>query len=118
MKKEIEEEIEKFGDERKTKIVKSSPEAISDEDLIPLEDTIVTLTAGGYIKRMNPSEYKKQNRGGQGNIGIKTSEDDEVSHFITAKTHDSILFFTDSGKVFKLKFMKFQKVSAPIKGGD
>jgi len=71
MKKEIEEEIEKFGDERKTKIVKSSPEAISDEDLIPLEDTIVTLTAGGYIKRMNPSEYKKQNRGGQGNIGIK-----------------------------------------------
>lgn len=116
MKKEIEEEIEKFGDERKTKIVKSSPEAISDEDLIPLEDTIVTLTAGGYIKRMNPSEYKKQNRGGQGNIGIKTSEDDEVSHFITAKTHDSILFFTDSGKVFQTKVYEIPEGQRTNKG--
>jgi len=55
-----------------------------------LEDTIVTLTYGGYIKRINPAEYKKQNRGGQGTIGMKTSEDDQVCHFISAKTHDSI----------------------------
>ncbi|MFA5013622.1 MAG: DNA gyrase subunit A [Candidatus Paceibacterota bacterium] len=116
MKKEIESEVEKYGDERKTKIVRSSPESISEEDLIPLEDTIVTLTTGGYIKRMNPSEYKKQNRGGQGNLGMKTSDDDEVSHFITAKTHDSIFFFTDSGKVFQTKVYEIPEGQRTNKG--
>ncbi|MDD5568942.1 MAG: DNA gyrase subunit A [Candidatus Pacebacteria bacterium] len=116
MKKEIEKEIELYGDERRTTIIKSSPETISDEDLIPLEDTIVILTAGGYIKRMNPSEYKKQNRGGQGNIGIKTNEDDEVSHFISAKTHDSIFFFTDSGKVFQAKVYEIPEGQRTTKG--
>ncbi len=116
MKKEIEAELEKYGDERKTKIVKNSPESISEEDLIPLEDTIVILTAGGYIKRLNPSEYKKQNRGGQGNLGMKTSEDDEVSHFITAKTHDSIFFFTDSGKVFQTKVYEIPEGQRTNKG--
>lgn len=116
MKKEFEAQIEKFGDERKTKIVKNSPESISEEDLIPLEDTIVTLTSGGYIKRMNPSEYKKQNRGGQGNLGMKTSEEDEVSHFITAKTHDSIFFFTDSGKVFQTKVYEIPEGQRTNKG--
>jgi DNA gyrase subunit A len=101
MKKELEKQIELYGDERKTKVIKSSPESISEEDLVPLEDTIVTLTYGGYVKRINPTEYKKQNRGGQGTVGMKTSEDDQVCHFITAKTHDSIFFFTDSGKVFR-----------------
>lgn len=116
MKKEIENEIEKYGDERKTKIVKNSPESISEEDLIPLEDTIVILTAGGYIKRLNPSEYKKQNRGGQGNLGMKTSDDDEVSHFISAKTHDSIFFFTDSGKVFQTKVYEIPEGQRTNKG--
>ncbi len=116
MKKEIENEIEKYGDERKTKIIKNSPESISEEDLIPLEDTIVILTAGGYIKRLNPSEYKKQNRGGQGNLGMKTSDDDEVSHFISAKTHDSIFFFTDSGKVFQTKVYEIPEGQRTNKG--
>lgn len=103
MKAEIEKEVEMFGDERKTVIMAHSPESISEEDLVPLEDTIVTLTSGGYIKRINPSEYKKQNRGGQGMLGMKTMEDDSVYHFFSAKTHDSLFFFTDSGKVFQTK---------------
>jgi len=103
MKKEIISEVDIYGDKRKTLIVAKSPEEISDEDLVPLEDSIVTLTAGGYIKRINPSEYKKQNRGGQGMMGMKTMEDDAVCHFFSAKTHDSLFFFTDSGKVFQTK---------------
>jgi len=103
MKAEIEKEMELYGDERRTVVMAHSPETISEEDLVPLEDTIVTLTSGGYIKRINPSEYKKQNRGGQGMLGMKTMEDDEVYHFFTAKTHDSLFFFTDSGKVFQTK---------------
>ena len=103
MKAEINKEMELYGDERKTVVMAHSPETISEEDLVPLEDTIVTLTAGGYIKRINPSEYKKQNRGGQGMVGMKTMEDDAVCHFFSAQTHDSLFFFTDSGKVFQTK---------------
>ena len=103
MKKEINAEVEYYGDERKTTIMANSPQSISEEDLVPLEDAIVTLTAGGYIKRINPSEYKKQNRGGQGMMGMKTMEDDAVCHFFSAKTHDSLFFFTDSGKAFQTK---------------
>jgi DNA gyrase subunit A len=103
MKKEIEGEVELYGDERRTVVRANSPEEISEEDLVPLEDVIVILTNGGYIKRINPSEYKKQNRGGQGIIGMKTMEDDAVCHFFSAKTHDSLFFFTDSGKVFQTK---------------
>ncbi len=116
LKNDLEKEIELFGDERRTKVVKHSPEAISEEDLIPLEDTIVTLTYGGYIKRINPAEYKKQNRGGQGTIGMKTSEDDQVCHFISAKTHDSIFFFTDSGKVFQTKAYEIPEGQKSNKG--
>lgn len=116
MKKELEFEIETYGDERRTKVVKNSPEAISDEDLVPLEDTIVTLTAGGFIKRMNPSEYKKQKRGGQGSLGMKTSDDDEVQHFMIAKTHDSIFFFTDSGKAFQTKVYEISEGQKTNKG--
>jgi len=103
MKKEITNEVELYGDNRKTVVMANSPETISEEDLVPLEDAIVILTNGGYIKRINPSEYKKQNRGGQGMIGMKTMEDDAVCHFFSAKTHDSLFFFTDSGKVFQTK---------------
>jgi DNA gyrase subunit A len=103
MKSEINREMEMFGDERRTVVMAHSPETISEEDLVPLEDTIVTLTAGGYIKRINPSEYKKQNRGGQGMVGMKTMEDDAVCHFFSAQTHDSLFFFTDSGKAFQTK---------------
>ncbi len=116
MKKEIQEEVDMYGDERRTKVVKNSPESISEEDLVPLEDTIVTLTAGGFIKRMNPSEYKKQKRGGQGSLGMKTGDDDEVQHFINAQTHDSIFFFTDSGKAFQTKVYEIPEGQRSNKG--
>jgi len=101
IKKELKEMKEKFGDERKTKIYTHKIGEIAEEDLIPKEETIITLTQGGYIKRINPRTYKIQKRGGKGILGMKTMQDDTVSHFISANTHDFLLFFTDSGKVFR-----------------
>jgi len=92
---------ESFGDERKTKIFSQEVGEIAEEDLIPQEETIITLTQGGYIKRINPATYKIQKRGGKGILGMKTLQDDIVEHFLSAQTHDSLLFFTDSGKVFQ-----------------
>jgi DNA gyrase subunit A len=101
IKKEIKELKENFGDERRTKVHPQAVGEIAEEDLIPKEETIVTLTQGGYIKRINPEEYKIQKRGGKGLIGMKTVADDIVEHFLTANTHDNLLFFSDSGKVFR-----------------
>jgi len=101
IKKEIRILKENFGDERKTKVFFQKIGEIAEEDLIPLEETIITLTQGGYIKRINPKTYKIQKRGGKGILGMKTLQDDIVEHFLTAKTHDELFFFTDSGKVFK-----------------
>jgi len=101
IKKEIKEIKENFGDERKTKIQSQRIGEIAEEDLIPQEETIITLTQGGYIKRINPKTYKLQKRGGKGICGMKTMQDDVVEHFLSAETHDSLLFFTDSGKVFR-----------------
>ena len=101
IKKEIEEVKKNFGDERKTKVNVQGLGEIAEEDLIPQEETIITLTQGGYIKRINPKTYKIQNRGGKGICGMKTMQDDVVEHFVSAQTHDSLLFFTDSGKVFR-----------------
>ncbi len=101
VKKELKEIKNNFGDERRTKVYSQKIEEISEEDLVPQEETIITLTRGGYIKRINPKTYKLQNRGGKGILGMKTLQDDVVEHFISAQTHDSLLFFTDSGKVFR-----------------
>jgi len=101
IKKELMVLKENFGDERKTKVHLQEVGEIAEEDLIPEEETIITLTQGGYIKRINPTVYKIQKRGGKGILGMKTLQDDTVSHFLLANTHDSLLFFTDSGKVFR-----------------
>ncbi len=101
IKKELKEIKENFGDERRTKVRVQKLGDIAEEDLIPQEETIITLTQGGYIKRINPKTYKIQKRGGKGILGTKTLQDDTVSHFLSAQTHDSLLFFTDSGKVFR-----------------
>ena len=102
IKKELKELKENFGDERKTKVHLSKIGEIAEEDLIPAEETIITLTQGGYIKRINPATYKLQKRGGKGILGMKTIGEDIVEHFLTANTHDNLLFFTDSGKVFRI----------------
>ncbi|MDD2696546.1 MAG: DNA gyrase subunit A [Candidatus Pacebacteria bacterium] len=101
IKKELREIKENFGDERRTKVQVQGLGEIAEEDLIPQEETIITLTQGGYIKRINPKTYKIQKRGGKGIMGMKTLQDDTVEHFLSANTHDSLLFFTDSGKVFR-----------------
>ncbi|MFH1671697.1 MAG: DNA gyrase C-terminal beta-propeller domain-containing protein, partial [Candidatus Portnoybacteria bacterium] len=101
VKKELKDIKEKFGDERRTKVQIQKIGEIAEEDLIPQEETIITLTQGGYIKRINPKTYKLQKRGGKGISGMKTMQDDVVEHFLSAETHDSLLFFTDSGKVFR-----------------
>ncbi|MDP2966960.1 MAG: DNA gyrase subunit A, partial [bacterium] len=102
VKKELKEIKDNFGDKRRTKVHIQKIGEIAEEDLIPQEETIITLTQGGYIKRINPKTYKIQKRGGKGILGMKTLQDDVVEHFLSAQTHDSLLFFTDSGKVFRV----------------
>ncbi len=101
VKKELKEIKDKYGDERRTKVSVQKIGEIAEEDLIPQEETIITLTQGGYIKRINPKTYKIQKRGGKGIVGMKTLQDDTVEHFLAAQTHDNLLFFTDLGKVFR-----------------
>ena len=101
MKAELREMELSFKDGRKTKVIGARPGEISEEELIPKEETIITLTEGGYIKRTKPSVYKIQKRGGKGISGGELSKEDVVGHFLKANTLDKLLFFTDSGKVFQ-----------------
>ena len=89
---------------------------ITEVDLVPLEETIVTLTTGGYIKRINPATYKIQKRGGKGIMGMKTMQDDIVEHFLTASTHDNLMFFTDSGKVFQTQVYEIPEGTRVARG--
>lgn len=116
VKKELKDAKDHFGDERKTKVVIQKVGEIAEEDLIPQEETIITLTQGGYIKRINPAFYKMQKRGGKGMVGMKTLGEDIVEHFLTAMTHDSLLFFTDSGKVFRTQVYEIPEGSRVAKG--
>ena len=93
----------KYGDERRTKVIKGGVKVLSVEDLVPEEDNALVLTSGGYIKRTNPGEYKRQKRGGVGVVDLDTKEEDFVTNFLTASTHDDLLFFTDKGKVYQIK---------------
>lgn len=93
----------KYGDERRTKVVKGGAKFISVEDLIPDEEQALVLTSGGYVKRTDPHEYKRQKRGGVGVIDLDTKEEDFVTIFLTASTHSDLLFFTDKGKAYQVK---------------
>ena len=116
LKKEFIELKEKYGDKRRTKVVKGKLGEITEVDLVPLEETIVTLTTGGYIKRINPATYKIQKRGGKGIMGMKTMQDDIVEHFLTASTHDNLMFFTDSGKVFQTQVYEIPEGTRVARG--
>ncbi|MFH1171605.1 MAG: DNA gyrase subunit A [bacterium] len=94
---------EKFGDERRTKIFPNPVGKFTQEDLIPNESTIVVLTRDGYIKRLSPSVFKTQSRGGKGVLGLTVKEEDLVEHFFSTMTHTNLLFFTSRGRVFQLK---------------
>jgi len=116
IKKELKEAKDTFGDPRKTKLHVQKIGEIAEEDLIPQEETIITLTQGGYVKRINPAQYKNQKRGGKGMMGMKTLGDDVVEHFISCMTHDSLLFFTDSGKVFRTQAYEIPEGQRVAKG--
>lgn len=116
IKKEIEEVKKKYDDGRRTRVVTGKPDEIGDEDLIPKEDTLISLTKSGYIKRVKPNTYKVQHRGGKGIIGMITNEEDFVEHFALANTHDNLLFFTDSGKVFQTQAFEIAEGSRTSKG--
>ncbi len=103
IKKEMSDLKEKYGDDRRTKILKHGAKIFSQEDLIADEENALVLTAGGYIKRTNPDEYKAQKRGGVGVVDLNTKEEDFVTHFLTAQTHSDLLFFTDKGKAYQIK---------------
>ncbi|MEF8832877.1 MAG: DNA gyrase subunit A [Candidatus Thermoplasmatota archaeon] len=115
IKDELEEMVEKYGDERRTEINKEA-EDLETEDLIPEEDLVITLTQRGYIKRTPVETYKKQRRGGVGLIGMDTKEKDHVIDLFVTNSHDYLLFFTDKGRVYWLKAYKLPKGSRRSQG--
>ncbi|MCI1276645.1 MAG: DNA gyrase subunit A [Pediococcus acidilactici] len=107
---------EKFGDERRTELMVGEVLSLEDEDLIEEEDVMVTLTHNGYIKRMPTSEFKTQNRGGRGIQGMGVHEDDFIEHLVSTSTHDVLLFFTNAGKVYRMKGYEIPEYSRTAKG--
>ncbi len=116
IKSELSEVKAKFGDDRKTKVVRGGVASISDEDLIPEEDSVLVLTKGGYLKRTNPNEYKQQKRGGVGVVDLDTKDEDFVTFFLTASTHDDLLFFTNRGKAYQIKMHEVPEGRRATKG--
>lgn len=116
VKDELLELRKQYGDERRTQVVVSELGKMSDEDLIADEQVAVTLTAANYIKRSPLAEYKKQGRGGKGRRGMATREEDVIEHVVNASTHDFLLFFTNKGRVFRLKTYEVPAVGLNAKG--
>ena len=107
---------EKYGDERRTKVIKGKINEISEEDMVASEDTFVTITQSGYVKRVNPDTYKAQNRGGKGVSGGETKEGDFVEHAFLCNTHDELLLFTNKGKVYTLRIFEIPDLGRTAKG--
>ena len=116
IKEELTEVKNKYSDDRRTTIDMTAIDYIEDESLIPEEDIIITLTNNGYIKRLTSDTYKTQNRGGVGVKGMSTNEEDYVKHLINLSTHDYVLFFTNKGKVYRLKGYEIPEFSRQAKG--
>lgn len=107
---------EKYADPRRTKVYKGKVDEFSDEDLIPNEPTVITITDTGYIKRQSMSSFRVQNRGGKGVIGMTTKAEDSILHIRFAQTHDNILFFTNRGKVYQLRAYEISESQRTSKG--
>ncbi len=116
IKEDLKEIREKYGDARRTEIIEMEAGDFRDEDLIPNEEAVVTLTEKGYIKRLPSNTYRAQRRGGRGVTGMATREDDTVRQLLVSHTHDSLLFFTDRGRVFQLRTYELPDVSRTAKG--
>lgn len=116
IKGELQEIINTYGDQRKTKLHKGKLGEITEEDLISNEETIVTITQTGYIKRLNPGAYRSQHRGGKGVTGMTTKDEDAIAQLFTCSTHDALLLFTNKGRVFKFKVYDLPESSRTAKG--
>ncbi len=116
IKNELKEIAQKYGDDRRTKLVKGGVKSMTMEDLIPDEEQALVMTQDGYIKRTNPAEFKKQKRGGVGVIDLNTKEEDFVTLFLTAGTHDDLLFFTNLGKAYQIKMYEVPEGKRATKG--
>ncbi|MEK7535820.1 MAG: DNA gyrase subunit A [Patescibacteria group bacterium] len=116
IKRESQEIIEKYGDDRRTKVVKGGAKEISAEDMIPDEESMLVLTRGGYVKRTRPEEYKRQRRGGVGVVDLDTKEEDFITNLLAASTHADLLFFTDKGKAYQLKMYEIPEGKRATKG--
>lgn len=116
IKDEMKELKKQYGDERRTRVVAQELNRLSDEDLVPDEQVVVTLTSANYIKRSPIAEYKRQGRGGKGRRGMATREEDVIEHVVNASTHDFLLFFTNKGRVFRLKTYEVPAASLSAKG--
>ncbi|TMF51511.1 MAG: DNA gyrase subunit A [Chloroflexi bacterium] len=116
IKADLQELKEKYGDERRTDLGEAEAGEFRDEDLIRNDEVVVTLTEKGYIKRLPSSTYRAQRRGGRGITGMTTREDDTVRHLLVAHSHDSLLFFTDRGRVFQLRVYELQDTGRTAKG--
>jgi DNA gyrase subunit A len=116
IKKELSEIREKYGDDRLTKIVRHGAKNFSMEDLVSDDDAVLVLTSGGYVKRTNTDEYRKQKRGGVGVIDLDTKEEDFITHLVYATLHSDLLFFTDKGKAFQIKMYELPEGKRATKG--
>jgi len=116
VKDEMQDVADKFGDDRRTKIVKGGVKQINPEDLIPDEESVLVLTKGGYVKRTNPAEYKVQKRGGVGVVDLNTKEEDVVTTLLTTSSHSDLLFFTNTGKVYQSKMYEIPEGRRATKG--
>ncbi|NCN52377.1 DNA gyrase subunit A [Candidatus Parcubacteria bacterium] len=116
VKTELAEAAEKYGDDRRTKIIKGGVKQLSQEDLVPDDESVLVLTQGGYVKRTNPSEYKVQKRGGVGVVDLNTKEEDVVTMLLTTSAHSDLLFFTDMGKVYQSKMYEIPEGRRATKG--
>ena len=113
---ELKEIREKYADDRRTKIMKGGVKEINDEDLIPDKETMLVFTAGGYVKRTDPSEYHAQKRGGVGVVDLETKEEDFVTMLVSGSTHNDLLFFTDAGKAYQMKMYDIPEGRRATKG--
>lgn len=116
VKKDLTELTEKYGDPRKTRVIAGGIQDFKQEDLVPNEEAIITITNDGYIKRMAPSVYKVQKRGGKGVIGAKTKDSTSVDYMLSVTTHDNLLFFTNQGKVYQIKAYEIPESTRTAKG--
>lgn len=116
IKKELEEIREKYGDERRTRVMARGVASLSDEDLIPDDEYALVYTQGGYIKRTDPKEYRSQKRGGVGVVDLDTKEEDVVTHLITTTAHSNVLFFTTAGKVYQIKMHELPEGKRATRG--